>query len=129
MNWSPLLEASPAIQAHVATVAIAVVLTGPMLVLRKGTALHVMMGRTWVAAMMLTALISFGIQLGGGFSFIHLFSVITLISAPYAIWAIRRGNIRGHAISMLSLIFGALGIAGAFTLSEGRILHSVIWGS
>lgn len=129
MNLSPILTAPPLVQIHIATVLIAVGLSILILFLRKGTAAHKRMGRVWVAAMIVTAIASFGIRTSGGLSLIHLFSVLTLISAPLGVWAIRRGRTAAHGQAMLGLTFGGIGIAGAFAMGEGRLLHAVIWGS
>ncbi len=42
--------------------------------------------------------------------------------------ALMLGVVRQHRIAMLSLFFGALVIAGAFTLVPGRIMHAVVFG-
>ena len=128
MNWTPILTASPLMQIHLVTVVTAIILTFPILTMKKGTRRHKALGRIWVAAMLITAISSFGIQTSGGLSFIHIFSVMTLLSAPYAVWSARRGRIEAHRSAMLSLTFGGIGIAGAFAFGEGRLLHAAIWG-
>jgi uncharacterized membrane protein len=70
-----------------------------------------------------------GPRLFGHFGFIHLFSVLTLFSVPQAYFAIKRGDIRTHQTSMMSLYVGAILIAGAFTFMPGRYLHSLFFGS
>ena len=128
MNLAPIFAAPPLIQLHLATVMIAVVLCFPIFLMRKGTPAHRLMGRIWVVSMLTTACVSLGIRTTGGLSFIHIFSLITLVSAPYAVWAIRRGRVDAHRSAMISLTFGGIGIAGAFALGQGRLLHAVIWG-
>ena len=132
MNVQPILEASLAIQIHLATVSLAVLATLAILFARKGTAFHKTAGWIWSTMMMTTALVSFWISVIGGpfgFSFIHLFSLITLCSVPYAIISIRRGNLRAHKGAMLGVAIGGIGIAGAFTFMEGRLLHAVFFGA
>jgi uncharacterized membrane protein len=61
------------------------------------------------------------------FTWIHLFTVVTLVSLPLGIYRIRRGNVRGHAAAMKGLFIGGLVIAGIFTLIPGRILGNLLW--
>ena len=74
------------------------------------------------------ALSSFGIRGDHDqLSPIHILSVVTLFSIPYAIWSRRRSKIRGHAITMISTFLGLL-TAGAFTLMPWRVTHKVVFG-
>ncbi|GAB5463028.1 DUF2306 domain-containing protein [Hoeflea alexandrii] len=130
MTLEPLLNASPAIQFHVATVVPAALIGGIMLLMRKGTSLHRMAGRLWIALMVLTALSSFfihEIKLVGGFSPIHILSVVVLVSAAEVIRSARRRDFVRHQRVVKSLYFGAIGIAGLFTLLPGRIMHEVVF--
>jgi len=47
---------------------------------------------------------------------------------PLGIYFARRHNVVGHRKTMLGLFFGALVVAGAFTLLPGRILGRVVFG-
>lgn len=132
MTLEPLLHASPAIQFHVATVVPAALIGGILLLLRKGTSLHRMAGRLWIALMVLTALSSFfihEIKLIGGFSPIHILSVVVLVSAAEVIRSARRRDFVRHQRVVKSLYFGAIGIAGLFTLLPGRIMHEMVFAS
>jgi uncharacterized membrane protein len=40
----------------------------------------------------------------------------------------RKGNLKGHGITMASLFVFALIGAGAFTLLPGRMMHTVVFG-
>ena len=129
MTLAPLLASPAAVIVHAFAATAALALGAAVLFLRKGTALHVTLGRIWAACMMLTAAISLtmtGIN-PGRFSAIHLLSLLTLVNIPYAIWMRRRGRIAAHAWAMASNYAGLL-IAGAFTLVPGRIMHAVIFG-
>jgi uncharacterized membrane protein len=129
MTLEPLLDASPAIQFHVATVVPSALIGGLMLIMRKGTYLHRMAGRLWIALMVLTALSSFfihEINLFFGFSPIHILSVVVLVSAVEVIRSARRRNFVRHKRLVKSLYFGGIGIAGLFTLLPGRIMHDVV---
>jgi uncharacterized membrane protein len=130
MTLEPLLNASPAIQFHVATVVPAALIGGIMLLMRKGTSLHRLAGRLWIALMVLTALSSFfihEINLVGGFSPIHILSVVVLVSAAEVVRSARRRDFVRHQRLVKSLYFGAIGIAGLFTLLPGRIMHEVVF--
>lgn len=128
MTLEPLLNASPAIQFHVATVVPAALIGGLMLIMRKGTFVHRMAGRLWIGLMVLTALSSFfihEIRLFGDFSPIHLLSIVVLVSSVEAVRSARRRNFVRHQWLVKSMYLGGIGIAGAFTLLPGRIMHEV----
>jgi len=81
MNFEPLLHAPLAIQIHVATVVPAAIIGLVIFMRRKGTRLHKALGRLWVTLMAATAISSFfihQINLIGGFSPIHLLSILVL---------------------------------------------------
>jgi uncharacterized membrane protein len=121
---------TPLIAFHL-TAAIAATILGAAVLLRpKGTPTHKAMGRVWVALMVATAISSFwikGIRDGAGFSPIHVLSAVTLAALTWAIWAIRRGNVRAHKINMISA-FAGTAIAGAFTLLPNRIIGGWLFG-
>ena len=128
MNPTPSIEASPAIQLHLATIAVAVAATLLILPLKKGTRVHKLVGWVWAVSMMATALISLGINTLGSpiwLNPIHVFSFVVLFNVPYAIISIRRGNVTAHRAAMLGVTIGALGIAGAMTFLPGRIMWEV----
>jgi uncharacterized membrane protein len=84
----------------------------------KGTPSHKLLGRIWVALMLVVALSSFWI----GGSLLHLLSIWTLISLAAAIWFIRRGNVRAHRGFMIGTFIGLAG-AGLGAAAPGRALH------
>ena len=130
MTLDPLLSASLAVQIHVATVVPAFVMGGLMLMARKGTRVHKILGRVWIALMVITALSSFfihEIRLIGGFSPIHLLSVVTLVSCIIIVVTARRRRFTAHRRTVLSLYWGGIGLAGAFTIIPGRIMNEVIF--
>jgi uncharacterized membrane protein len=61
------------------------------------------------------------------FTWIHLFTLLTVVALPLGIWRIRHGDVAGHARAMKSLFVGALVIAGLFTLLPGRLLGNLLW--
>ena len=129
MSLAPLLNAPAVVQVHAAAAFLALALGLTVLALRKGTPIHRRLGTAWASIMLAVALTSFAITAvnPGHFSAIHILSVVTLIAIPRAVWARRNGNIRGHAIGLVSTFLGLL-IAGAFTFGPGRIMHAVAFG-
>ncbi len=122
-------ESAPlALAIHVATVIPALFLGGIVMFGRQGTPLHKMLGRIWAALMMITAISSFWLQgLVGGIGPIHIFSVLTLVSIPRAIWAIRNGNVRAHQRAMAGPYIGLL-VAGLFSFMPGRLMGMLVFG-
>jgi uncharacterized membrane protein len=112
---------------HLATVLPALPLGAYLLVRRKGDPLHRMLGRLWAALMVVTAISTFWLRTNGSLSFIHIFSVITLISIPVAIVRIRRRDVEGHRRSMVGVYIGLV-VAGAFAFLPGRLLSSWLFG-
>ena len=114
-----------ALTIHVGTVVPALFLGGVIAVMRKGTRLHKILGRTWATLMMITAISSFWLQgLVGGIGPIHIFSVITLISIPRAIWAIRKGNVLVHKRAMMGPYLGLV-VAGLFSFLPERLMGQI----
>jgi uncharacterized membrane protein len=48
---------------------------------------------------------------------------------PIGVLAAHRHEVERHRRTMIGLFFGALVIAGLFTLWPGRIMHAVVFGS
>jgi uncharacterized membrane protein len=128
MTLEPLFDAPLAVQIHVAAVTPAALLGAYILLRPKGTLFHRLLGKIWMALMVVTALSSFFIHqldLFYGFSPIHLLSIATLIGSWQAIAAARRHDIRMHKRIVKSLYFGGIVVAGLFTFVPGRIMHAV----
>jgi uncharacterized membrane protein len=58
---------------------------------------------------------------------IHIFSVVTLISIPLAIYHIRRGNVAGHRRAMIGPYIGIIA-AGIFAAMPGRLIGDMLFG-
>ncbi|EUB96468.1 Protein of unknown function DUF2306, membrane [Rhizobium sp. CF080] len=130
MNLQPLLDAPLAVQIHVAAVLPASVLGAYILLNRKGTPIHRLLGKIWMALMVITSLSSFfihEINLFHGFSPIHLLSISVLVGAWQAISSARAHNIRAHKAAVIGMYFGGIVIAGLFTLIPGRIMNAVVF--
>lgn len=120
--------------AHLVTVSPAF-LVGSWLMFRpKGKALHRLLGRVFMALMMITAIITLWMpaQLGSTwlnhFGVIHLLSLLTLVSVPRALIAARKGDVKAHAGTMISLYVGGLLVAGGFAFMPGRLLNTLLFG-
>lgn len=131
MSLAPLLAAAPEIQVHAFAAMSAFVLGAVQIAAPKGTLPHRTLGWVWVALMAVVAISSFWIheiRLWGQWSPIHLLSIFSPIMLVLAIWYARRHNVRGHKITMISIFFGALVVAGLFTFVPGRIMHAAVFG-
>jgi uncharacterized membrane protein len=120
---------SAPILIHMSAALSALALGTVMLVRRKGTFSHKVLGRLWAALMLTVAVSSLWVPSFLHFTWIHLFTVLTLVSLPWAIYKIRSGDVRGHAQAMKGLFIGGLVIAGVFTLVPGRLLGNLLWQS
>ena len=112
---------------HLAAALSALALGIVMLARRKGTASHKVLGRVWVALMLAVAISSLWIPRFLHFTWIHLFTLLTLPALPLALYRIRTGDVKGHAAAMKGLFIGGLVIAGIFTLVPGRLLGNLLW--
>ena len=120
---------------HLATVLPAFLIGTFLLLNRKGTPLHKALGKVYMLLMGATALVTLFLKAEVGprfldhFGWIHLLSLLVIVTVPRGWLAARRGNIAAHRISMITLYVGGLLIAGGFTLVPGRLLHTWIFGS
>ena len=131
MSLAPLLDAPPAIQLHAFAATTAFVLGIVQFSAPKGTLPHRTIGGIWVALMVVVSLSSFWIhqlRLWESWSPIHLLSIFTVVMLPLAVWAAHRHAVDRHRRAMTAIFFGALVVAGLFTLVPGRILHKVVFG-
>lgn len=112
---------------HLAAAVSALLLGIVMLVRPKGTASHKALGRTWVALMLTVAVSSLWIPRFLHLTWIHSFTLLTLVSIPLAIYRVRTGDVKGHATTMKGLFIGGLVIAGMLTLIPGRMLGNLLW--
>lgn len=150
MNFAPILEASPTVKIHFVAAVIALGLGVVQFAAPKGTLPHRTIGWTWMALMAVMILTSLFIRdrfMWGPFSSsvclvpnqsqiwmfrcgaLHVLSVYALLALPYAVLHARHGNIRLHAWTVFSVLFGAVVVAGAFTFQPPRILNAIFFGS
>jgi uncharacterized membrane protein len=117
-----------ALAVHLAATLTALPLGGFVLWRRKGDAGHKLLGRAWALLMLAAAISSYWLRtITGGFSFIHLLSVLTIVSVPLGIYYARRGNIPAHLKTMRGLYIG-LCVAGLFALSPSRTVGHFLFG-
>jgi uncharacterized membrane protein len=132
MTLLPLLHASPAIQVHAFAAMGAFALGVVQLAAPKGTLPHRAIGWIWVLLMLIVSvsgLFIHELRIWGPWSPIHLLVIFTLLTLPLAVWRAHEHDVAQHRRAMLGLFFGALVIAGLFTLVPGRLMHAVIFGS
>lgn len=119
---------------HLGSLVPAFVIGTYLLLNRKGTPVHRFLGKIYMGLMLFTAFITLFMEALVGpkflnhFGFLHLLSLFVLYTVPTAYRAIRVGNIKLHKRKMVGLYVGALLVAGAFTLSPGRLIHTWLFG-
>jgi uncharacterized membrane protein len=90
---------------------------------RRGDRAHRWLGRSWVGAMAITVLSSFGVRtLTGGFSWLHALSAFTAVTLTLGVLAARRGDLRVHGANMIGTYLGLLGaFVGVIVVPSRRI--------
>lgn len=118
------------IAVHIAAALLSVTAGAVVFLFEKGSARHRLLGRIWVSAMFITVLSSVYIRElnPGHFSWIHGLSLLTALSLVRAIWAIRRGNVRGHAFAMQGSLAGLVVAGIAAVATPHRLLNIVVSG-
>ncbi|MBI1418957.1 MAG: DUF2306 domain-containing protein [Limimaricola sp.] len=132
MTLAPLLAAPSYVIVHAVAAMAAFVLGLIQLAAPKGTLPHRTIGWIWVILMAVVAASSFLIHTictFGPFSIIHGLSLVTLIALPMGVAHARAHRVGRHKRTMTLLFAGALVVAGIFTLSPGRIMHDVVFGT
>lgn len=127
---SLLAEVSPAIKIHLAAVLLALGVGAVLLAGVKGTRAHRILGWGWVVFMAVGAIASIFIRIvnHGAFSWLHLFTGLTLVSLPIGVMAARRHNVRVHGRTMTRLFVGGLIVAGLFAFMPGRLMWEMVFG-
>jgi uncharacterized membrane protein len=113
------------IALHLTAAVLSLIVGALVLARTKGTPTHKLLGRIWVALMLVVAISSFWIlelREGAGLSVIHLLSAWTLVSLALAVYFIRRGSVRAHKGFMIGTFLGLAG-AGLGALAPGRTLY------
>jgi uncharacterized membrane protein len=115
---------------HIATILVALALTPVMLLRPRGDAPHRALGWVWASALFLTAFISFWVRTinPGGFSLIHLLSLLTIVQVPLIVFHARRHDWKRHRRAVRGMVTGALLVAGFFTFPFGRLMGNWLFG-
>ena len=116
---------------HAIMAMIAIILGGIQLYIKKGGAIHKLLGRIWVGLMLIVATTSFFIhktKMRGDYSSIHLLSLWTIFILGVGVYYARVGNIKRHKQVMIATYFFALILTGFFTLMPGRVMHQILIG-
>ena len=128
----PLLNAPFAVLFHVAAAVLAIALLPLTLFRSKRDRVHRIAGYFWVLAMAGAALSSFfirGIGTFGGFSAIHIISIVTLIGLWNGVRAAIRRDLAAHQAGMRGIAMGGLGLAGVLSFLPGRRMNEALFGS
>ncbi len=131
--FSPFIAAPLVIQIHILAALVVAALTPfQFWGFRKGSLAHRISGYLWLGALVVVALSSFGIASRfrlsiGGFSLIHVLSVISLVTAACIVISARRGAVMAHRGYVIGMAIG-FWIAGAFTFLPSRIMGQIARG-
>lgn len=131
MSVSPLFTAPLPVLLHALVALSLCLITIALFSFKRGARMHRILGWIWVVGMGFVAFSSFWIsdlRQIGPFSVIHGLSLWTLIALVLNVRAARSHNVKAHRRGMKSLVFGALMMAGLFTLFPGRIMFQVVMG-
>ena len=118
-----------AIAVHVVAVIPAIPLGAYVLLTRKGDARHRLLGKIWLALMLVTAFSAIFITSGGGYGPIHVFIPLTIFSAWRSVATARRGNIPAHKRQLVFTYVTGLVFPGlAAFLLPGRLMNVMLLG-
>lgn len=131
-GWAPygfaLREVALAI--HLAAVLPAIPLGAWVLLAGKGGARHRMLGKVWLALMLVAALSALGIRHlnDGRLSPVHLLVPVVLVGAWRVISSARAGNLVRHRRAVVGLFAGGLLVPGLIAFMPGRLMWAWLLG-
>ena len=137
MTLQPLLAASWAIQLHVLTLVVALVIgTWQFFLSKKGTMPHRAVGTAFVMLMVISAIVSLFIHARSpnsrffGLSWLHLYVPLILCLCAIALYGALTHRRRLHRFAVISLYFGSLIFTGLVQvlLAQG-ITHRMFFRS
>ena len=130
------MNLTPLIAVHM-TAATAAIVVGPLAIWARKAAtqrprLHRAFGYAWVTLMLVAAISSlfirdYSLPNLAGYTPIHLLVPVTLLSLFGAFYALAKGRIHRHRLTMQGLYISACLVAGAFTLLPRRYLGDLLW--
>lgn len=130
MHLEYFTQSSLAVQIHIIVALLALGLGIAMLIRRKGTRSHKIIGKLFLGLMIVVASSALFIRHinDGSFSWIHIFVPVTFVAAWETVHYVRKGDIRRHKRAVHGLFFGALLIPGAFSFLPGRTMWMIVFG-
>ena len=93
----------------------------------RGTKEHMTIGRLWIALLLVLVSTSFVDFMKDGFISMpaHVFTIITVILVPLAVWAARNDKFQLHKYCMLGVFYGAVVVAFLALLAvPGRLFNT-----
>ena len=135
MTLQPILAASWAVQAHVATLVLALLVgTWQFAVTRNGSAAHRTLGRMFLMLMVTTAVVAAFIRVRPphspylGLSWFHLFVPLVLGLCGMAFYGATTHRVSVHRFAAINLYFGSLLFTGAVQVFLARgITHQIFF--
>lgn len=122
------MDLSLPVQIHLFTAIPAILLGVVNFSMTKGTTLHKRIGLVWVMLMLITSFSSFFIQSLGGYSWIHILSVVSIVNVVLGFIGIKLGKLKMHIGCITGAFFGLL-FAGIFAVVlPGRFLFDKLMG-
>lgn len=130
LNFEIFPDLPVAVQIHIIAAVTSLILGIAMFVRVKGTPSHKIIGKLFLALMLVTATSAIFIRYinDGSFSWIHIFVPVTFFAAWETVHYIRKGNLKGHKRAVKGLFFGALLIPGVLSFLPGRTMWMMVFG-
>lgn len=128
-NFAVFDHVAPVILIHLCFALAAFVVGAIQIFGPKGTIPHRILGWIWVIFMFVAAVSSFFIRQinHGQFWYIHILSVVTVVSVPLAVYAARKHDVKAHGRHMIRLYVLALVVAGVLTFLPGRLMWQLFF--
>ena len=120
---------SPLVATHAFAAGFGLVIGGWQLFLStKGSTAHRVAGRAWVVALLYVGVSSFWIRgtRDGAFSFLHVLSVVTIVTVLLGLVAALRGDLPSHRGNMTGSWLGLLGAGIAASAVPQRDLPQLV---
>jgi uncharacterized membrane protein len=130
MRLAPLLQASLAIQIHVAAAVLAILLGLFQFFAPKGTLPHRVIGWIWVVLLACLCISSFfipGSVFIGPVSVFHALSVYTLWALAMGVWAARQHRVADHQSYMAWLYGLSVVLSAVIAVISGGVLQQVFF--
>lgn len=120
----------PALIIHLATAIPAVPLGAYVLLARKGGARHRLLGKLWLALMLVTAIAALFLRQvnHGQLSWIHAFVLLNLVSVPRVYLSARRGDLAKHRAIIAWFYIGSGLLAGFAAFLPHRTMWWMAFG-